>query len=550
MLLSGTRYAGAPAVKVADGWTLERLTPQSRLYGSNGLRTGPDGRIYIAQVTGSQITALDVDSGELEVISPKGGDIISPDDVAFDPAGNLYATEVMEGRVSVRQADGTTRVLRDDLPNANGITVHQGRLLVGECRVGGRLMELDPATGSILRVIAENVVMPNAMEVGPDGLLYYPVMGLNEIWRVSPDGGEPERVAAGGLLGVPDSVKFDSGGLIVSTQVHSGMVVRVDPRTGEQAMLAQLSPGLDNLTLIGSRLFASNFTGEIREVLPGGQSATVLPGGLNWPLDLAVGASGELYVADGTFFYVVEGSSSETRALKTLAMLFSESYPGFIRGLVPVGPAEFVVTTANGEVSWYRPSPAAKEELATGLDQPYGVAAAPGWSKAAGGLLAVVEQGTGRLLSVSCPGSGPGTVSELAKGLDAPIAVIPGQNGQWLVSESGAGRVVAVSPSATDTVIDGLDQPNGILAAGGLLYVVDAGSKELIAVDVETRARTVIASSLPVGAPPGVTPRPLKGMAPFSGPQGPFAGIAAGPDGTLYVSADAEGSVLEIRKAG
>jgi hypothetical protein len=28
---------------------------------------------------------------------------------------------------------------------------------------------------------------------------------------------------------------------------------------------------------------------------------------------------------------------------------------------------------------------------------------------------------------------------------------------------------------------------------------------------------------------------------------GPFAGIAAGADGTLYVSGDAEGSVLAIR---
>jgi hypothetical protein len=27
---------------------------------------------------------------------------------------------------------------------------------------------------------------------------------------------------------------------------------------------------------------------------------------------------------------------------------------------------------------------------------------------------------------------------------------------------------------------------------------------------------------------------------------GPFAGIAAGPDGTIYVSGDAEGSVLAI----
>jgi hypothetical protein len=37
-------------------------------------------------------------------------------------------------------------------------------------------------------------------------------------------------------------------------------------------------------------------------------------------------------------------------------------------------------------------------------------------------------------------------------------------------------------------------------------------------------------------------------MPPFSGPQGPFTGIAAGPDGTIYVSADAEGSVLAIRR--
>jgi hypothetical protein len=43
-------------------------------------------------------------------------------------------------------------------------------------------------------------------------------------------------------------------------------------------------------------------------------------------------------------------------------------------------------------------------------------------------------------------------------------------------------------------------------------------------------------------------PKPLLGMPPFSGPQGPFAGIAAGPDGTLYVSADGEGSVMALKR--
>jgi len=51
-LLNG-RYAAARPPSLAEGWSLERLTPVSRLFGANGLRTGPDGRIYVAQVTGS-----------------------------------------------------------------------------------------------------------------------------------------------------------------------------------------------------------------------------------------------------------------------------------------------------------------------------------------------------------------------------------------------------------------------------------------------------------------------------------------------------------------
>ena len=75
---------------------------------------------------------------------------------------------------------------------------------------------------------------------------------------------------------------------------------------------------------------------------------------------------------------------------------------------------------------------------------------------------------------------------------------------------------------------------------GTTLYIVDAGAKEVVAVDLNTGARSLIAGGLPIGAPPGVTPKPLRGIQPFSGPQGPFAGITGGPDGTLYVSADGE----------
>jgi sugar lactone lactonase YvrE len=515
---------------LAEGWRLERLTPPSRLFGANGLRTGPDGRIYIAQVTGSQISALDIHTGRLETVSPKGGDITAPDDVAFDERGNLYATEVMDGRVSVRGTDGHTRVLRDDVPSANGITVHQGRLFIGECREGGRLLELD-LNGGAPRVLLENAPSPNAMEVGPDGLLYFPVMGANEIWRINIDGGTPERVAAG--LGVPDSVKFDSAGRIVSTQVHSGQVLRIDPRSGEQTVLADLHPGLDNSTFVGDRLFVSNFTGEITEILDGGKTSTVLPGGLNWPLDLAIGSDGDLYIADGTYFYRLQPDHT----LQTVGMLFTPGYPGFLRGVVAAGPGEFVVTTSGGQVARYRPADSETEVLADGFDQLYGVALATDRS------VLVAELGTGRVLAIH-----DGRTEVLGSGLQDPIGVAIASDGSCLVSEADAGRVVRLSGSGIETVVNDLQRPQGILVRGRQLYVVDADAKAVIGIDLNNAHRHTSASGLPLGAPPGVSPKPLKGMPPFSGPQGPFAGITAGPDGTLYVSADAEGSVLALRQ--
>jgi sugar lactone lactonase YvrE len=526
--LPPSRYI-ATNPRVADGWRLERLTTPSRLFGANGLRTGPDGRVYVAQVTGSQISALDLTGGEVEAISPKGSEIVAPDDVAFDTSGNLYATEVMDGRVSVREIGGTTRVLRDDLPCANGITVHQDRLFINECRDGGRLMELDRATGAS-RILLEDLPSPNAMEVGPDGMLYYPLMTANEIWRVDPNGGEPQRVT--GDLGVPDAVKFDSQGYLVSTQVASGQVLRIDPRSGDKTLLAQLHPGLDNLTFVGDRLFVSNFTGEITEILAAGETRTALPGGLNWPLDLVAGDDDRLYVADGTYFYAVSADGS----LETVGMLFTPGYPGFLRGLAPAGSGAFVVATSGGQIGRYRPNDGETDYLADGFDQLYGVAIGPGDS------IVFAELGTGSVHVLRS-----GNVELLASGLQDPVGVAFGPDGVPLVAESGAGRVVRLSGS-TETVVDGLQRPQGIHVRNGQLYIVDAGAKEVVAVDLTSGERRTIAAGLPVGPPPGVNPKPLKGMPPFSGPQGPFAGITTGKDGTVYVSADGDGSVLALRR--
>jgi sugar lactone lactonase YvrE len=331
---------------------------------------------------------------------------------------------------------------------------------------------------------------------------------------------------------VPDAVKFDSHGYLVSTQVASGQVLRIDPRSGEKTLLAQLNPGLDNLTFVGDRLFVSNFTGEITEILSGGETRTALPGGLNWPLDLVVGDDGRLYVADGTYFYAVGDDGS----LETVGMLFTPGYPGFLRGLAPAGPGAFIVATSGGQIARYRPGDGETDYLADGFDQLYGVAIGPG------DAIVFTELGTGSVHALLS-----GNVELLTSGLLDPVGVAFGPDGVPLVAESGAGRVVRLAGS-TETVVDGLQRPQGIHVADGQLYIVDAGAKEVIVVDLAAGERRTIAADLPVGPPPGVHPKPLKGMPPFSGPQGPFAGITSGPDGTLYVSADGDGSVLALRR--
>ena len=292
-------------------------------------------------------------------------------------------------------------------------------------------MELD-LNGGAPRVLLENVPSPNAMEVGPDGLLYFPVMGANEIWRIDPEGGEPQRVA--GDLGVPDSVKFDSDGYIVSTQVASGQVLRIDPRSGEQTVLAQLSPGLDNCTFVGDRLFVSNFTGEITEILGGGETRTVLPGGLNWPLDLAVGDDGRLYVADGTYFYAVAPDGS----LQTVGMLFSPGYPG-----LPARPgAARTRRVRRDDVRRPgRPVPAGGER-----NRRSGRRFRPALRRRAR---------PGRLWS--SPNSAPGECYRPAVGqcrgaglrTADPVGVAIDADGASLVAESGAGRVVKLTGSGS-----------------------------------------------------------------------------------------------------
>ena len=513
--------------QATPGWHISRLMPASGLFGANGMQFGPDGRLYVAQAFGSQITAVNISSGSLENISPLGGPIVAPDDVAFDSSGTLYATEVMSARVCARTPDGAVRVIADNLPGANGITVHQDRVFIDEFRRGGRIFELYPGSGRAPRLIADELRGPNALMVGPDGKLYFPLVPQGEVWRVDVETGVREKVVDS--LKSPPAVKFNRRGELIVPQAGNGEVVRIDVQSGSKTVIAKVRPGIDNLAFSpDNRLFLSHFVdGGVAEVATDGSNAerVLVPGGFVGPWGVACGTSGQLYVNDGLSLAVL----SPTKEVTRLGGLLDNSFPGFVRSLAAGAPGELWLTTITGDVVQYFPDGRPFKMLVRKLQNPYGLAPVKD------GAVVVAELGSGRLLRVDAAGQ----VATVTTGLSQPCEVVAAADGTLFVSELGKGRVIRVDAAGTvSSVIEGLDKPKGLAVRQDTLLVLDRGSKELRAVNPATGQPQLLASHLPVGDPAGTSRGPMD----FSG------GLAVGGDGVIYIAGDGEGSILMLRR--
>ena len=247
-----------------------------------------------------------------------------------------------------------------------------------------------------------------------------------------------------------------------------------------------------------------------------------------------MGANGTLFVADGGFSYQI-GACGE---LELAGMLFSPGFPGWIRDVAASGDGEWVVTTANGTVNRFWPQRQESELIASGYELLMGIAVA------ADGAVVFADGDIGKVLSAK-----GGNVEELASGLDRPMGLAIDGTGVVYVAENGAGRVIKIAGGRTEAVLDGLGDPQGLAVHGGKLFVIDNKAKALISCDLTGGNRQAIATSLPVGAPPGLIAPRLGGVGDMCGPMHTFTGLDAGPDGTIYLSGDGEGSVLALRLA-
>jgi sugar lactone lactonase YvrE len=153
------------------------------------------------------------------------------------------------------------------------------------------------------------------------------------------------------------------------------------------------------------------------------------------------------------------------------------------------------------------------------------------------GSLLVLEVGAGQLTKAS--GDKYAEHAVVAKDLVGPNQMVLGKDGAVYVTEA-AGKLtrIELATGAKTAVAEGLAMPEGLSETPwGTFVVAETGAKRLTEIDPKTGAKNVIAENLPIGLPgrAGMPPAYLA------------TGVAVAADGTLYVTADMNDSLLRLK---
>jgi sugar lactone lactonase YvrE len=490
--------------------TVERTPPPASLaivaagapiHGANGLAFSESGDLYVASWLGDEILALDPDAGEL--ISTVGANqgIVGPEDVAIGTDGSLYWTSISVGEVARLRPDGTTeRQLL--MPGVNGITFSDdGRLFVSITFMGDAIYELDPGLAAPPRLVAANPGFLNSLDWGPDGLLYSSLLSRGEIVRVDVGTGEMETVAEG--FEIPAAVKFDPEGRLFALDHATGEVFRIDIGTGGRDLLATLTPGVDNLAFDPTgRLFVSHAQdGCICEILNDGSKRYVWTGGMIAPGGVVAlaNADGEaVFVADLWCLREFDGKTGEPLKIHRH---MPQTHMGITTPCTVTADGDKLILTSyivEDAVQVYDPS---AQEVLLDIRNLKSPLSAVRFQQD----LVVAEQGTNSVIRISRDDPDERTV--LAAGLGVPTGLAATDNDLWVC----------------DLALD----------RDGTLLVREGQTGCLKRVDPATGEVSLVVSS--------ITPC-LQG----EHPTWIFNGVAVGPSGTIYITCDATNSLYRL----
>jgi len=563
---------------------VKTLVKGANLNGANGIDVGPDGNLYVASVSGQNISVINKNSGKIieRITGETGNGVESPDDVVWNPEGTaIYWTDLIIGEVGRMEMNGavTKKLIA---PGVNPIRFSEdGRLFVALDFLGDGLYELDPTDLSIKRHIISCPFgfglgffnsFDTRMETDPVSgeeklILYGPLFALNAVIAIDVDsfagttvflpdlsglitalGTGQIRLVAGSLpfpgfepsdLVNPAAAKFGPDGMLYVLD-QAGQFFRVNPDgENEKTLISMLDPGLDNMSFAddGRLYMTNNDEGWVAEILlPSGQPRYLSPGGIIRPQGLVAmeGSNNQDILYEADLFNLRTFNGTNGRQLEQFkGFLIPEGPESLIlpQNLSPDGDNLVVSSWFSGGVQVWSTVDQSVENISYGFPdvQKIPIDAV----RVAGDIYisdltvgGVVKEGTSTPV-VALEASGLASDGNTLYAADYATGNI------FVVDFSGGSPDLLEEP-----LISGLSRPEGLaLDKEGRLLVVETGESRLLRIDTVTGDMEILAEGLEFD----------QGSLGDAGPPTFFFdAVAVGPTGDIYVTGGGVNVIYKI----
>ena len=185
----------------------------------NGLAIDGDGNIWIAEATEGALICVSPAGNEIRKIAgDTAGRFLWPNDIAFAPSGLLYMTDsgILDSEFIDRLA------IRADFATIP---------------YDGRVYEIDPREGRVLRMLDRGLRYANGIALGPDGSLYVAETLSGDIFVYDLGEAAPRRRHFGNCLTPddrpvfkgPDGIKFGGDGRLYCAIYGQAAIAVLDP---------------------------------------------------------------------------------------------------------------------------------------------------------------------------------------------------------------------------------------------------------------------------------------------------------------------------------
>ena len=208
--------------------------PSNNNVGPVGIGFPNSGGVLVSDSSGNvRLFPTDVNGQSADWFPPTVHDITNgPNDIAKDPAGNLYMTYVVSGKVAQVNDDGTEiQVIASGLPHAEGIVYDSisGHLLVA-LYDNNQIVDVDPNTGTVTPYVSTSGNV-DGLTISGDGTRLYAAVTNGHIVGFDTTSPTHDMVfdsgfIPGGVDGVAEGIGTLTGNLYVNC--NDGTVVEVN----------------------------------------------------------------------------------------------------------------------------------------------------------------------------------------------------------------------------------------------------------------------------------------------------------------------------------